>query len=172
MAMVLSNFGQPTIILPMNGRAVVPRVSSFPLPTSAPTACLQTSFRLDLVTDKYGSETEWTVKGNAGGMVHTGRSYSGNTVYSIEECIPVDACVFTITDSWGDSIRCEYGTGSYTVFMNDVEVVSGGEFGSSENVDLCGTTQPPTTVSPTTSSITHIGADYHISHYFGTNHNV
>ena len=97
------------------------------------------SFKLELLTDGYGSETEWTVA-NAGGIVSTGNGYNSYKEYAIEECIPDDACEFTITDSYGDGICCGYGTGSYKVFMNNDEVGSGGVFVSRETVDLCSTT--------------------------------
>merc|ERR1712157_584896 len=68
----------------------------------------------------------------------------------------------TITDGYGDGICCNYGQGGYSVKVDDKEVASGGQFGSSEtkpfNVGSSAPVSPPTTppstaapVSPPTS---------------------
>jgi len=58
-----------------------------------------------------------------------------DTTYVHEFCIPEDACVtFTIRDSYGDGICCEFGEGSYEVFLEGNLLFSGGEFESSESV--------------------------------------
>merc|ERR1711862_750228 len=64
---------------------------------------------------------------------------------------------FTITDGYGDGICCNYGQGGYSVKVDDKEVASGGQFGSSDtkpfNVGSSAPVSPPTAapVSPPTS---------------------
>jgi len=67
-----------------------------------------------------------------------------------------------ISDAFNDGICCSFGSGSYKVTYDEVEVASGGEFDSSEATTFgsCGdspvtpgpTTSSPVTPSPTTSS--------------------
>merc|ERR1711982_268376 len=56
-------------------------------------------------------------------------------------------------DGYGDGICCNYGQGGYSVKVDDKEVASGGQFGSSEtkpfNVGSSAPVSPPTTPPPT-----------------------
>ena len=91
---------------------------------------------LDLVTDNYGSETTWEFTDSSGNIVAQGGGYSNNNTSSSEIEIPsADECyTFTINDSYGDGICCQYGTGSYSITDDSGNViVSGGEFSSTES---------------------------------------
>ena len=91
---------------------------------------------LDLVTDNYGSETTWEFTDSSGNIVAQGGGYSNNNTSSSEIEIPsTDECyTFTINDSYGDGICCQYGTGSYSITDDSGNViVSGGEFSSTES---------------------------------------
>merc|ERR1712125_201055 len=81
----------------------------------------------------------------------------GNTEYEEEECVLAAEYVFEIADSYGDGICCGYGSGSYSVEYNGVEVAAGGQFGQSQstifgscNTDPTGT---PGTNDPTPAPI-------------------
>ena len=90
---------------------------------------------LDLVTDNYASETTWEFTDSSGNIVAQGGGYSNNNTSSSEIEIPsADECyTFTINDSYGDGICCQYGTGSYSISDDSGNVIfSGGEFGSTE----------------------------------------
>merc|ERR1712174_165810 len=43
-----------------------------------------------------------------------------------------DETSYDIKDAYGDGICCSYGNGGYSVKVNDVEVATGGQFGSEE----------------------------------------
>ena len=91
---------------------------------------------LDLVTDNYASETTWEFTDSSGNIVAQGGGYSNNNTSSSEIEIPsADECyTFTINDSYGDGICCQYGTGSYSISDDSGNVIfSGGEFGSTES---------------------------------------
>ena len=84
-----------------------------PAPTAAPTpfTCSnpnEVSFTLELLTDDYPGETTWTVTNEVTGAVAgSGGPYSQTgTSFTETICIPVDACLFTINDSYGDGICC------------------------------------------------------------------
>ena len=91
---------------------------------------------LDLLTDNYGSETTWNFADSSGNIIAQGGGYSNNNTSSSEIEIPsADECyTFTINDSYGDGICCQYGTGSYSITDDSGNViVSGGEFSSTES---------------------------------------
>jgi PKD repeat protein len=103
---------------------------------------------LTLVTDRYGSETSWTLKNSAGTTIESGSGYSNNRTYNFNWNLPEGEYTFTINDSYGDGICCSYGNGSYTLKDGcGNTLVTGGNFGRTESTVICtGTTQnvPPT----------------------------
>jgi len=107
-------------------------------PTPTP-ICDGKLFKLDLRTDKYGSETTWEVKGSGGGVEAAGGPYENESDETFEQCIPNDACDFAIFDSYGDGICCNYGAGSFAVSIDGVQVEggSGGAFGDGQSINLC-----------------------------------
>ena len=91
---------------------------------------------LDLLTDNYGSETTWELTDASGYIVAQGGPYSNATNYSSEiEITNSNECyTFTINDSYGDGICCQYGTGSYSISDDSGNlIVSGGEFSSEDS---------------------------------------
>uniref|UniRef100_A0A7S2H0Z4 subtilisin n=1 Tax=Helicotheca tamesis TaxID=374047 RepID=A0A7S2H0Z4_9STRA len=115
-------------------------------PTPAPTPCDGKTFRLELTTDNYGSETTWEVTKTNGDLEASGGPYQSNSDVLFDKCIPDDACTFTINDSYGDGICCGYGTGNFKVHIDGNVVAEGGEFQQTEEVDLC---EPSSTPAPT-----------------------
>ena len=90
---------------------------------------------LNLVTDNYASETTWALTDSSDNIVAQGGGYTNNSTTSLEIEIPSsDECyTFTINDTYGDGICCQYGTGSYSITDDSANVIfSGGEFGSTE----------------------------------------
>merc|ERR1719232_2586566 len=61
-----------------------------------------------------------------------GSGWPANSQNSFWKCFSSGSYKFTITDSYGDGICCNYGNGGYSVKVNDVELASGGNFGSEE----------------------------------------
>ena len=133
-----------------------------PPPTAPPTfACSGGTalFTLDLVNDFYGGETTWRLTNTASGSVLlSGGPYGQDEVVFDDICLSTTGCyTFTIFDSFGDGICCEYGIGSWTITFNGATVGSGGTFTSSESATFgsnCPATPSPTPApgpSPTPS---------------------
>jgi hypothetical protein len=88
-------------------------------------------------TDQYGSETSWTLSDENGSTVASGGNYGDVTTgetHIQEVTLTEGLCYsFTINDSFGDGMCCDFGTGSYMVKDKSGRVfVSGGPFASSE----------------------------------------
>ena len=95
-----------------------------------------------LQQDYYGAETTWTLKNTAGVVLYQGGPYKNNTVrtgplpnlITATFNLPSNECyIFTMLDSGGDGICCDYGAGSYSLETpaGDI-IVSGGTFTGSE----------------------------------------
>ena len=96
-----------------------------------------TNFTFNLQPDNYGSETTWNLTNAVGTILHSGGPYTdGNTTLITQNwTLPADGCyTFTINDSFGDGVCCDWGTGYYEITANGgaVTVISGGSFGTSE----------------------------------------
>ncbi|KAL7528509.1 hypothetical protein ACHAXR_002484, partial [Thalassiosira sp. AJA248-18] len=74
---------------------------------------------------------------------------SRETPYSINWCLPLAAYKFTITDTSGDGVCCDWGSGSYSVTYGGNLVASGGQFGRSESATFGSCGRDPT-ANPTT----------------------
>ncbi len=103
--------------------------------TPPPTGCSANPVTLSLQTDQYGSETSWRIN-RGGSQVANGSGYNSNTSYSEEFCFSDGSYTFTIDDSFGDGICCGFGNGFYRLTSNGTELVSGGEFGSTETMSF------------------------------------
>ncbi|PWK20799.1 putative secreted protein (Por secretion system target) [Xanthomarina spongicola] len=93
-----------------------------------------TSIELELVTDDYGSETTWEFTNSSGTVLYGSGSLSSNTTYNESFTIEDNECyTFTIYDSYGDGICCDYGTGSYELSDNTGTIIfTGAEFAAEE----------------------------------------
>jgi len=145
---------------------VVPPTPAPPPPTPAPPptpyptcdgTCASRRFQIDLTTDNYASETDWTLADEEGNEVMTGGNYEEpNTEYYDQyACLGSGSYNFTITDSYGDGICCSYGNGGYVISVAGVVVATGGDIGSekTEIIEACedGTPAPPPAADPTPS---------------------
>ena len=52
-------------------------------------------------------------------------------------CVGDGCYAFTINDSFGDGICCDFGEGSYTVSSDGAVLAAGGEFASQDVVEIC-----------------------------------
>merc|ERR1712232_943294 len=108
-----------------------------------------------------GAETSYDIKDSSGDKIMEGGNYESVTTYTDSTCVADGSYTFTIYDEWGDGICCAYGSGSYSVKVNDEEVASGGSFSGNteekqfvvDDISEVPTTSPPTT-SPTTTPST------------------
>lgn len=96
---------------------------------------------VNITTDRYASETSWTIKNAAGATVASGGgswtdlAANGQTVRPpVQVQLSPNQCYdFEIIDAFGDGICCAYGAGAYSVIDAGSNVLcSGGEFGASE----------------------------------------
>ena len=90
-------------------------------------------------TDNYPLETSWFLIDEYGsGWTNVPLTSSdANSQLTWNLCVPDTNCyTFTILDSYGDGICCAYGSGSYSVTYNGVNIASGGSFLFSE--ETCG----------------------------------
>lgn len=102
----------------------------------------QSEVIVTISTDRYGDETTWSLTGPGGAPVYaTGGPYTQQGAPGSYPQTPVSVCipdgsavVFTINDSYGDGICCNYGSGTYSVSMNGTTVVSYANFTASRQV--------------------------------------
>lgn len=103
--------------------------------------CASGDLTLSVTFDNYPQETSWAVT-DAGGTTVASESYStanpdGSTVSETISGLAAGTYTFTISDSFGDGICCSFGNGSYTLSSSAGEIVSGGEFTTSEATSFC-----------------------------------
>jgi hypothetical protein len=92
-------------------------------------------FVLSLTTDDYATETSWDITDPGGNVVEdSGSDYRNSSEIIWKKCFPEgQEFIFTLYDSYGDGICCDYGEGSYTISYDGVQLLeSDGEFGESE----------------------------------------
>jgi hypothetical protein len=95
---------------------------------------------VEILTDNYPGEITWTLS-DASGVLLSGGPYNQNgTTFTASTCI--DGAVefpclqFVINDSYGDGICCGYGQGAYTLYLDGVEVATGGSYASQDIVQF------------------------------------
>jgi len=106
-------------------------------------ALAQNNLTLELVFDRYRSETSWELTDDQGNVMDSGGDYGPDFGSNGEyphppiaiENLPDGDYVFTIFDEWGDGMCCQYGNGSYTLIQDsdEVVIVTGGAFGDDES---------------------------------------
>ncbi len=119
---------------------------------SCPSNCNGTEVTLTITLDNYPEETSWTITNDGGATIASGGTYgsSPNGATITENICLVDDCyTFTINDSYGDGICCQYGNGSYSLTNGGTVLASGGSFGSSEATNFCIGSSGPDTTPPT-----------------------
>lgn len=91
--------------------------------------------RVEVQTDWYGNETSWEIVRNADGVavVVSGMDLGNRQRYLTTKCLPRDCYTFTIRDSHGDGMCCDYGLGHYNVTIGtrstlERVVLAGGAF--------------------------------------------
>jgi len=98
-------------------------------------------FQLAITLDDYGSETSWEIK-RLGTVIYDGGPYNDGIdgeLVTVDLCLEEGCYIFTISDSYGDGICCEYGNGSWAIYDGEGDVISSstGEFGDSETDQFC-----------------------------------
>lgn len=97
---------------------------------------------LNLQRDRFGSETTWSLSTNTGTVIASGGPYTDTTTLPnlITQNINVNnaTCyIFSINDSYGDGICCDYGNGYYSLkTLENTLIAEGGAFESTENTSF------------------------------------
>ena len=118
------------------------------------------SVEVNILTDDWPSETTWNMTNQCNSQQYlSGGPYNQKlTVHSVTQCLPTGQYQFTINDSFGDGICCNFGLGSYTIVVDGIVIAAGGTFPRSDTKTFgtCVSNPPPTvsSASPTTSKPT------------------
>ena len=99
--------------------------------TMVQTTNVYTDVTVNVTTDQYPSETTWDIVNSAGQTVAAGGPYSSQGAQNpVTTTLNQNECYFfTIYDSYGDGICCQYGQGSFSVTDAGGTVIStGGQF--------------------------------------------
>lgn len=94
----------------------------------------QVRFDVSVVTDAYPEETYWTVQNDLTGEIVASRTefsyFDPSTNYNDWVCLDRDGASYTFSffDSFQDGLCCKNGFGSYSAFLDGIEVFRGGEF--------------------------------------------
>jgi hypothetical protein len=103
--------------------------------------CTENEVFITIVLDNYGSENTWDIKNGAGTILAEGGPFakaSAGLIVRDTVCIPEGCYTFTMYDSYGDGMCCDYGSGSYSVKDGDGNIFAeGGAFTDSELTDFC-----------------------------------
>ncbi|MCW1720343.1 endonuclease [Pseudoalteromonas sp. A3] len=96
-------------------------------------SCNDHSLTLTLNTDNYGSETSWVVNNSQGSSVASGSGYASNTQYNEQLCLTDGAYTLVISDSYGDGMCCNVGSGNYALTQGSTTLASGASFNNTDS---------------------------------------
>ncbi len=121
-------------------QAAIDNVSLKGIMNTSEPACIPAT--LNLVFDNYPEETSWTLYDSNNQLIDEGGPYDTEPQggsKTISFCLDPGCYTFTIKDSYGDGMCCDYGSGSYSLVEDDTQNVlaSGGSFASIEETDFC-----------------------------------
>lgn len=84
---------------------------------------------VNILFDNYPTESSWTLVNECTDEVaESGNKYSASDPLDMTKCVPRGRYTFTILDSEGDGICCNFGEGAYKISYDAVGVAVGGEF--------------------------------------------
>ncbi len=97
-----------------------------------------TNVEFALQADLFGDETSWELRNEAGVVLYEGGNYEQFETDSETFTLTEAGCyTFTIFDSLGDGMCCDYGNGFFTLTTADGTLIhEGGSFGESESVSF------------------------------------
>ena len=101
-------------------------------------------------TDDYPTETSWFLMDQlGGGWTNVPLTTSNaNSTLNWSLCVPDTNCyTFTMLDSYGDGICCQWGSGSYNITYNGVNVANGGGFAFAQQHCAIGVCNPMCQIS-------------------------
>ncbi len=99
------------------------------------------TYFLVINADEFPAEVSWTLEDENNIILFEGDGYGTNDQNIVElMCLDPEGCyTFTIFDSYGDGICCEYGDGEFHFENEDGELLyqGDGEYGNSQTVEWC-----------------------------------
>ncbi|MEW7278470.1 reprolysin-like metallopeptidase [Aquimarina sp. 2201CG1-2-11] len=95
-------------------------------------ACIEVTLNLNV--DQFPEEISWQITDGNNQIIVSNETVASSSSTTPTACLKPGTYTFTITDSFGDGLCCNYGEGSYTLTANpgNKELASGREFGTSE----------------------------------------
>ena len=107
---------------------------------------------LILKTDGYAFETSWNLAKDDGTDnfvdIDGGSGYKPLKEYILHRCLSEGCYIFTIYDSYGDGLCCEYGEGSYELLLDDISLTVGASFEDFEATAFCAIPSSSPTTEP------------------------
>lgn len=95
-----------------------------------------TEVTFKLQQDNFGTETTWNLKNSAGTTLYSGGPYTNSqnpALITQTWSLQNNQCyTFTINDSYGDGICCEYGNGYYEILSGSTVIAEGGSFSNTD----------------------------------------
>ena len=112
-----------------------------------PPPCYTGTASVSINPDPYPGETSWDIVDDADNVVASGGSTGESNIV-----LPNGYYTFSIYDSYGDGICCQFGNGSYTFQVGNTVLKTGGEFESQESTGFgfCNNVSP--TAAPTNAA--------------------
>jgi hypothetical protein len=97
-----------------------------------------TNVQFSLQTDYFAEETSWELKNEDGNVLYEGTNYQQfEDDYQTFTLTEAGCYTFTIYDSEGDGVCCNFGPGFYRLETEDGALIHlGGSFGESENISF------------------------------------
>jgi len=90
---------------------------------------------IDIMTDSYPSETSWDIVDYfSGSVIASGAPLNPNALHQWNIDVPTSDYIFTIYDSYGDGICCNYNYGYYTIYVDGSELQTSYFSGAEESV--------------------------------------
>lgn len=103
--------------------------------------CFHQTLTLNIQFDHYPEETSWTIRSPEGVTIAAAGPFTeeaGLSTYTQEVMLPEGQYIFTIHDSYGDGICCNYGNGNFELLdANGTVIIAGSEFSAASSVAFC-----------------------------------
>ena len=111
-------------------------------PTQSPTdpncSSDQTNIEVNLLTDRFPLETQFSLVGPTNVKVFDENGpWDQSTQYTYDGCFQTGCYTFEINDSAGDGLCCGFGVGNFEVKVQGETVLQGGDFGSRYRKKFC-----------------------------------
>jgi hypothetical protein len=151
----------PPTILPIITPSTPTPSTSMPTVAGVPTPSPHVEVQVQVQHSDYPEETGWTLRDSTGTLISSQSTGSFNTqggIVTETSSVAPGIYIFEMTDTFGDGICCEFGSGSFSIAVNGETVISNnGQFENivQETFEVAPATPPtpaPSTSTPSTST--------------------